>query len=283
MAATPMTAVGIDRTTRQTTPSFVRRLVFSLGPIIVLYAVYSIVRYLVADRGPDLGLANAISVIDLEQRWGIHWELDFQTASLPHSWFIHGANWYYVLGFLPMLVGGAVLSAWRASAALLHWRLVFALSLLMAIVGYTFYPLTPPRLMPESWGFVDTLTIYGPQYYGDHTGASLFNFYGSLPNMVNVYAAMPSMHVAWSVIAGALIAESFDRRRWAVTIAILHPTLMAVSVVVTANHYLLDIVAGLAVLAAAIWLARVCERRWERLRRRELQEMGVLESRSTAP
>jgi hypothetical protein len=280
MASTFMMAVGIDRTARQLNSSFLRRLIVSLGPILVLYAVYSIVRYLVADRGPDLGLTNAVSLIDFEQRWGIDWEQGLQTASLPHHWFIRGANWYYVLGFLPMLVGGAIFGAWRAPAALMHWRLIFALSLLMAIVGYTLYPLTPPRLLPHGWGFVDTLTMYGPRYYGDHTGASLFNGFGALPNMVNVYAAMPSMHVAWSVIAGALIAASFHNRRCAVAIAILHPTLMAIAVIVTANHYLLDIVAGLAVLALAIGLTRVFE---NRTRDRLAEDEPLVHSNSPVP
>lgn len=261
MAASPMTAVGFDRTTRQSNSSFLRRLLFSLGPVLVLYAVYTVVRYLVADRGPDLGLTNAVSIIDLEERWGIAWESSLQSASLPHAWFIRAANWYYVLGFLPMLIGGAVLAAWRAPAALIHWRLVFALSLIMAIFGYTLFPLTPPRLLPDDWGFVDTLNVYGPRYYGDHTGSSLFNGYGALPNMVNVYAAMPSMHVAWSVISGVLIARAFNRCRWSMAVAFIHPTLMAIAVLVTANHYLLDVIAGLVVLAAAMGLTRVIERK----------------------
>jgi len=228
----------------------------------VLYGFYSIVRYMVADRGPDLGLTNAIEVIGLERGLGIYWEKGVQAASLPHDWLVHVANWYYVLGFLPMLLTGAVLAAWRAPAALFHWRGIFALSLLMAIIGYTFFPLTPPRLLPNDWGFVDTLTTYGPRYYGDHSGASLFNAYGRLPSMVNVYAAMPSMHVAWSLIAGALIAASFPYRIWARAVAVLHPILMAIAVVVTANHFLLDVVAGLIVLVFAVATVRAYDRRF---------------------
>jgi membrane-associated phospholipid phosphatase len=255
--ATTFAVTAEVRTAPQSTMSLARRLVLGIGPLLMLYVFYSVIRYLVADRGPDLGLANAIAVLDLERRFGINWELDLQMASLPHIWFIRAANWYYVLGFLPMLVGGAMLAAWKAPSALFRWRGIFALSLLMAIVGYTLFPLTPPRLLPDNWGFIDTLQAFGPRYYGDTRGSSLFNAYGRLPSMVNVYAAMPSMHVAWSVIAGALIAASFDRRRWAVILFFLHPSLMALAVVVTANHYLLDVVAGLIVLALAIALDRV--------------------------
>jgi len=263
MSSSHLTAGTFGRHDPHAESTLLRRLVSGIGPLLLLYVFYTIVRFLVADRGPNLGLTNALQVIDLERRLGIYWEKGAQAASLPHDRFVQIANWYYVLGFLPMLVGGAVLAAWRAPSALFHWRGIFALSLLMAIVGYTLFPLTPPRLLPIDWGFVDTLTTYGPRYYGDHTGESLFNGYGRLPSMVNVYAAMPSMHVAWSVIAGALIAAAFARRVWALAIAVLHPSLMAIAVVVTANHYLLDVVAGLIVLSLSILSVHLYERRYD--------------------
>lgn len=260
MSSTSLSAGAIGRADSRADSTLLRRLLTGIGPLLLLYVFYSVVRYLVADRGSNLGLSNAFQIIDLERRLGIFWENGVQTASLPHDWFVRIANWYYVLGFLPVLIGSAVLAAWRAPAALFHWRGIFALSLLMAIVGYTLFPLTPPRLLPNDWGFVDTLTTYGPRYYGDQSGASLFNGYGRLPSMVNVYAAMPSMHVAWSVIASALLAAAFPRRVWSLAIAVLHPILMSVSVVVTANHYLLDVVAGLVVLGLAIVSVRAYER-----------------------
>jgi hypothetical protein len=262
MATTPLSVSRFERPTPQLKPSALKRVLTNIGPVVLLYVLYSIVRYLVADRGPNLGFSNAMRVVDLEDRFGIAWEQAVQTSLLPHHWIIKSSNWYYVFGFLPVLVGSGLISAWRASATLRHWRLVFAASLLMALVGYSLYPLTPPRMLPEHWGFVDTLLVYGPQYYGDAKGASLFNGFGSLPSTVNVYAAMPSMHVAWSVIAGILFAASFENRRWAVALAILHPTLMAFSVVVTANHYVLDIIAGLIVLGIAIVLVRAFEKRF---------------------
>jgi membrane-associated phospholipid phosphatase len=69
---------------------------------------------------------------------------------------------------------------------------------------------------------------------------------------VNVYAAMPSMHVAWSVIVGQLLMRIFPERLWVRIAGWLHPVVMATAVVVTANHYLLDIIVGLLVLLVAI-------------------------------
>jgi membrane-associated phospholipid phosphatase len=261
MAMSPLTVSGFDRSAPQDNASLLKRVIVGIGPVVLLYVLYSIVRFMVADRGPDLGFSNAKRLLDLEDRFGIGWERALQTALLPHNWIVRGSNWYYVFGFLPILIGSALMAAWRASSSLRYWRLVFGTSLIMALVGYSTFPLAPPRLLPEHWGFVDTLLVYGPRYYGDAKGSSLFNGFGSLPSTVNVYAAMPSMHVAWSVIAGILFAASFNNRRWAVILAMLHPVLMAFAVIVTGNHYLLDIVAGLIVLGIAIVLVRTYERR----------------------
>src|SRR5215204_980117 len=172
-----------------------RRIIASLWPIAVLYVIYTAVRWLVADRGPKVGGEHARWLLDIEQKLGLDWELRVQQATVHHEWLVQAANNYYVYGFLPVLVFCTILAAWRAPAAFAWWRSVFAISLMLALVGFAVFPLTPPRLLPSSYGYVDTLLLYGPHYYGDSTGSSLFNAYGSIPSVVNVYAAMPSMHI----------------------------------------------------------------------------------------
>lgn len=239
----------------------IRRIAVGMAPMLLLYVAYSVVRWLVRSRGPIDGIRNARDVLDLERRLGLDWERELQRVSLTHELLITGANWYYVAGFLPVILGLAALSAWRAPEAFRWWRRVFAVTLVMALVGFVLFPLAPPRMLPSSEGFVDTLVAYGPQYYGDHEGKSLFNGYGSFPSLVNVYAAMPSMHVAWSAIAGALLAASLPGRRLALAAGILHPILMGIAVLVTANHYVLDVVIGGLVLGvgvlAVVWFDRL--------------------------
>jgi membrane-associated phospholipid phosphatase len=224
--------------------------------VLALYVIYTAVRWLVADRGPKVGGEHARWLLDIEQKLSLDWELRLQQSTLHHEWLIQAANNYYVYGFLPVLVFCTILGAWRAPAAFARWRSVFAISLMLALVGFAMFPLTPPRLLPAQYGYVDTLLVYGPHYYGDATGSSLFNAYGSIPSVVNVYAAMPSMHIAWSVIAGALLVAVAGKRWWALLIAVLHPTLMALAVILTGNHYILDIVFGIIALLISIGLAR---------------------------
>ena len=76
----------------------------------------------------------------------------------------------------------------------------------------------------------------------------------------NPYAAMPSLHVGWSILAGDR-ALPRDRRSWVRAVAVLHPVLMTLAVTQTGNHYLADSLAGalvalLALIAVGMWARR---------------------------
>jgi hypothetical protein len=232
-------------------------IVGGFAPILVLYFFYTAVRWIVTDRGSAVADRNADWVLRFERTVGIDWEAAIQGYFINHSRFITAANFYYVYAFFPVLIGGALIALFRAPAVFNHWRSVFIVSLLIALVGFTIFPLTPPRLLPAEAGYVDTLLVHGPQYYGDERGASLFNGFGSLPDVVNVYAAMPSMHVGWSLLAGLLVIASFPGRLWLALLAYTHVVLMGFVVVVTANHYVIDGIVGVLVLALAAVIVRL--------------------------
>jgi membrane-associated phospholipid phosphatase len=78
---------------------------------------------------------------------------------------------------------------------------------------------------------------------------------------VNQYAAMPSLHVGWDALIGIAIAGQARvvLFRW---FGALLPVAMVFAVVLTANHYLLDVVAGLVlVLASRALVIRFTARR----------------------
>ena len=99
------------------------------------------------------------------------------------------------------------------------------------------FPVAPPRFMP---GFVDTMALYG------------FNVDGSAAGpLYNPYAAMPSLHVGWSLLAGiAMIAAA--RSWWLKAAGMALPVLMTCAVIITGNHYLLDVIAGAAVVLVSL-------------------------------
>jgi membrane-associated phospholipid phosphatase len=142
-----------------------------------------------------------------------------------------------------------------------RWRNTLFFMLAFGLIGFWLYPLTPPRLMPNSYDFVDTTAEYfnfGPQRPID-VGAD------GVPTSVtgeafgNLYAAMPSLHVGWSTWS-ALALLPFVRRRWLKVLVALYPFATIFAIVVTGNHWILDAVGGWVVLAAGYGAAILLER-----------------------
>ena len=112
----------------------------------------------------------------------------------------HFANIFYTAGYFPVLAITAV-SLYRFERNRFHtFKLAFLLGLAFALIGFSLFPLAPPRLLP-GMGFVDTQQVYGSGLYNDKAVASLYN----------PYAAMPSMHFGWALLVG-IIAFSSGRR-----------------------------------------------------------------------
>jgi hypothetical protein len=113
----------------------------------------------------------------------------------------------------------------------------------MALAGFALYPLAPPRLLPGA-GYLDTVELF-------HTWGSLAS--PSIASQSNQFAAMPSLHVAWALWAGISVFRCARTRtvRW---LGPVYPVLTFLVVVGTANHYIVDAVAGAATLAVAFAL-----------------------------
>src|SRR5688572_2402758 len=103
----------------------IRQAVASLAPVLLLYVLYTVVRWVVADRGPAEGPEHAASLLRMEDALRIDVEQAVQRFGLQHDWLVQAANWYYVFAFLPVLVLAAALAAWRVPAAFLRWRTIF--------------------------------------------------------------------------------------------------------------------------------------------------------------
>jgi hypothetical protein len=190
----------------------------------------------------DGGLANGRAVWDLEGVLHLQNEAWLQALILDHSWLVRAANYYYATAHL---TGMLVFLVWlwvRHRDRYPQWRNVMVgftgISLLIQIV-----PVAPPRLIGGT-GLEDTAMVYGQSVYA---------YVGD--NMAHQYAAMPSIHAGWAVlIAIACYTCSSSRWRW---IGVAHGMLTLYVIVATANHYWLDSLAAVAILAVAY----VAERR----------------------
>ncbi|MFI9585614.1 phosphatase PAP2 family protein [Streptomyces sp. NPDC052236] len=213
------------------------RIWFEVLLIGVSYWIYSLIRNAVPEQKTQ-ALRNADWIWDVEKSLGIAVEQSINHAVNSTTWLIVSMNYYYATLHFIVTIGVLVwLYRWhpgRYAAA----RLVVFATTGVALVGYYLYPLAPPRLM-NGQNFIDTVLVH--QTWGSMAS-------GDLKNMSNQYAAMPSMHIGWSVWCGMIIF-AVARAPWAKILGVLYPTATLVVIVATANHFWLDAVGGLMCLA----------------------------------
>ncbi len=207
--------------------------------ILFVTLAYFLTRGLVRGRESD-AVAYANNVVNIERALHLAPERAIQQVTLHHEWLLQFANNFYLYGHLPVLIAVAVWLYWWRPWAYPWFRNAFLISALLGLSIYVLLPVAPPRFMP---GFVDTMALYG------------FNVDGSAAGpLYNPYAAMPSLHVGWSLLAGiAMIAAA--RSWWLKAAGIALPVLMSFAVIMTGNHYLLDVVAGAAVVLVSLTLS----------------------------
>ena len=210
--------------------------------VLVFYAVYSLIRNTQGSAAVSAAhaLRNARQVIRLEQLMGLYHERWVQQAFLDNRLFIELWNLFYGTFHFVVTVAALVLLFRRFPDRYPRWRNTLACTTALALVGFVVYPLMPPRLLPPSYGFVDTLKTYG----------SLWSFdSGAMHKVSNQYAAMPSLHFAWALWCAVVLVPLARRVGWKL-LAAAYPALTLFAVVVTANHYWLDAAAGALVLGA---------------------------------
>jgi hypothetical protein len=222
------------------------------APLLGLYWLYSCIRWLIASDSPSLATANALAVIRFEKQMGVFVEPHIQDWILDHAMgIVHFANAFYTLGYFPALVLFGVLLYRFYPCRFRCFRATFLVSLAVALICFTAYPLAPPRLVPQS-GLVDTQEAYSSNIYNRKLVLSFYN----------PYAAMPSLHFAWALLTGATMYSL--GRRLLKLIGIVYPTMMASVIVITGHHFLLDIVGGALTVSFSYGLVSAFPRAFKR-------------------
>ena len=216
-----------------------RELVLILGA----YFVYMAVRKLIGLNFESVALDNAARLISFERDGGFFWEVSWhQWAMDVGKWLVVLFNWIYIVTFFPIVLITALIYYIVDRDKYFYYRSVILLSFAVALVIFIVFPLAPPRMM-QSYGFVDTFTVFGPTWYAGREMAAYYN----------AYAAMPSLHFAWTVIFGVLF---FRQGGWHFRLlGILYPTMTLFAITITANHYIMDAVVGgvMMVLTYAVY------------------------------
>jgi hypothetical protein len=235
--------------------------------ILAVYLIYSAVRNQFGSAGGPIGQSNRIAfehasdVVRLQRDLGLFFEPSFQRwyLDLPHQGFIGFWNVFYGTAHFVVTAGALVWLFLAGPDRYPRLRNTLMFTTVLALVGFASFSLMPPRLLdapPDRFGppagsrvegadFVDTVATYKTFWSFDS---------GAVKGLSNQYAAMPSMHIGWSTWSAIVLAPMVRRRGLKILIW-LHPVATLLCIVVTANHYWIDAVGGLATLATGAFLA----------------------------
>ena len=211
------------------------------------FLLYDLVRGLAGHPGDYKPFGDAMKIIDLERTLHIFVEPSIQAWALNVHWLMDVADWIYLNGHFFVTVAAVAFIYLRRNDSFYFVRNILLIAMAIALVGYSLYPTAPPRLMPE-WGFTDSISQFV-------TGGNGWTDNGPAGAFVNIYAAVPSMHVCFAMIIGVSMSR-LVRRRWARIAWRLYPVLVTFVVVATANHFFIDVFLGALTAGAAALLAK---------------------------
>lgn len=225
-----------------------------LALIGIAAGLYFLVRDLTKGQAAS-ALENAQSLVRLEQSLGLNLEAAAQALILDHDWVIALFNWVYIYGHWPVIVATLIYTFTRSRYEYLMFRDAIIFSGAIGLVFFVLYPVAPPRLADPS-SFFDSLELSKSYKILQPQG------------IVNRYAALPSFHVGWNLLAAIALWQARGLRRLR-PVTVSMPIMMTLAVVLTANHWLIDVVAG-----AAIALTGLLSARWIRTRRATAARAG---------
>lgn len=222
------------------------RFAADFGIVIAVIVAYFLLRGAAPDRIAD-AVALSLWLVEVERRLGVFVEPAIQEVSIRHHWVQEVANFTYAYLHFPVLAAVGVWLWWQERDRFVFLRTVMLVSMAVGLVFYYALPAAPPRLMAEygyDFGFTDTV-------FGGNTAVSY-----DQPSLIrNDFAAIPSFHFGWMLLASMAIWVN-TRSRALRAIAVALSALMAWSIVASANHYFLDMVAGGGVIVVAWVIAR---------------------------
>ncbi|MFE9449186.1 phosphatase PAP2 family protein [Streptomyces sp. NPDC006739] len=217
--------------------------------IMLVYACYSAGR-LLARGDVSSAVDHGLAILRAEQFLHINAEHPLNRLFTREAWLGVPADfWYASLHYLvtPAILIWLFRTRQEIYRAARTWLMT---STFIGLIGFTLLPTCPPRLLAGGHGFVDTMAQYSSYgWWGAEASAPR-----GMGGMTNQYAAMPSLHVGWALWCGVMLWRHGGSRP-AKALGVAYPLLTALVVMGTANHYLLDAVAGVAVMGVGLLLA----------------------------
>jgi hypothetical protein len=224
--------------------------------IAAVNVVYETVRNLSAGK-PSKAYSNALLIIDWQRNLGIWHEQAMQQFALGFTPLIVFANYFYGSIYIIATLFTLIFLYSKFPDDYPLFRNTLMVGTLCGLIGFALFPLMPPRLLDDTlllqgtnahlwFGFIDTLVEY-PTFWSFNDPA--------MKTISNQFAAMPSLHCGWAFWTFISLLPRM-KSWWSKTLVVLYPVLTVYVVVITANHYVLDAVAGFALFTFAYFVAR---------------------------
>lgn len=251
-------------------------IVYVLG----FYLIYTAVRnrFGSANGGAKearVAFEHALDIIDIQKNLGLYFERDLQNwyLDLPQDGLIRIWNIFYGTAHFAVTILALVWLFRVNKPRYSLWRNAFAATTALALIGFSSFSLMPPRLLDDPgefggcqiyapaaaevaekvgdagcdrYGFIDTVDIYGGWLSFGEDGVK---------DISNQWAAMPSMHIGWSIWS-SLVLMPLIRRRELRLLAAAYPAVTLFTIMVTGNHYWIDAIGGAVTLVCGYMIAK---------------------------
>ena len=218
---------------------------FEVSLFLIALLVYQASRVLVIGQ-PSTAFENAAGIINLEKSSHLFIETSIQGWVLNHIKIAEALNYFYLYAHWTITPLFFIWLYRRRRAVYPYVRNAFFAANGIALIVFMVYPVAPPRLVGARDGFVDTL----------HEVSDVDLHGGVFAGWFNPHAAVPSMHFGYALMIGMIglaLLRTWPQR----LIALAYPAVVFLTITGTANHYVLDAVAGGLVVAlgfAGVWL-----------------------------
>ena len=210
-------------------------------------AAYEVARHAMQPNWAQ-AFANARRIEAVEEVLGVAWEQSLQRAFLAIPDLMQALNVFYFVGHF---VFTGIFFVWlyrRSWDGFRSFRDAFLIATAISVVVHWLFPTAPPRL--AGVGLEDTLLVLSGIDIGSPTSAAFSN----------PVAAVPSLHAAYALGVGIGLFR-YGRSKLTRAAGVVYPPLVILTIVVTGNHFVLDAVAGIAVLGAGFLAVRLWQGR----------------------
>lgn len=221
------------------TPRFV---VLEVSLLAVLYVGYSASRLLASDDRAE-ALDRARALLGLEQTWHLDLERELNTWLAQHDLLAVASSYWYATAHYVVTAAVLVWLFVRRPGLYPRARTALVVASLAGLACYLTMPMAPPRFVE---GYSDVLALHSQAgWWGGDASAPK-----GLGDITNQLAAFPSLHAGWALWVAIVVANVGVHRAWR-AVGVVYALVTAFVVVATGNHWVLDVVAGWAVVAVA--------------------------------